>query len=83
MAEILRHSGFTSKQQETFYNKTLERLVYLMAQRLLLFYKPDEALGVHEETKWVKQLRKCEKALLFMERGKSCAPKFGETKPLT
>ena len=35
------YSGFNSRKQEIFYDKTLEKLFKLMTNRLLQHYKPE------------------------------------------
>jgi len=45
-------------------------------------YKPDEHYSLDLELKWVKQIRKIIKALVYMEKGKTTYPKFGESSAL-
>ena len=69
----------SSEMQEKFFTKTVEKCMSLMSQRLLMLYKPDES-AAFDELKWVKQLRKCIKAIQYMEKGKSTKI---ATEPLT
>lgn len=41
--ETVANSGFYTRKQEQFYDKSLERLVELLCQRLLYHYKPDDS----------------------------------------
>jgi hypothetical protein len=55
---------------QLYYEKTVARLVHLMTERLLNFYKPPTDESSFHELRWVKQLRKAVKALNFMEKAK-------------
>lgn len=71
MTEEQTFSGFATRQQESYYDKAIEKLICLLTERLLALYGGhDEGAFTHEaETKWVKQLRKLCKALQVMEKG--------------
>ena len=45
-------------------------------------YKPDEQFNLDREIRWAKQIRKIIKAIVFMEKGKTTYPKFGESPAL-
>jgi len=49
------YSGFATRQQETFYNKLIEKAFNLMTNRLMMFFKNEVP---QDELKWGKQMRK-------------------------
>ena len=57
------NSGFLSVQQETYYDKTVKKLIEVMAERLLQCQES-------HDIRWVKQLRKVVKATEYMECAK-------------
>ena len=77
------YSGFGTRQQESFYNKLLERTLQLLALKLVSVLKvTDETLltTTDEEReahgKWLAHIKKCFKAIYKMERTKYLEPKF-------
>lgn len=61
------YSGFATRQQETFYNKLIEKGFSLLCSRVVQFYKNEPCL---EEIKWCKQMRKVQKYLTVMDKNK-------------
>lgn len=76
-------SGFPSLQQETLYNKVIERTLQLLCLKIvnilkatddLHLFKEDDAKEAHE--KWLIHLKKCFKVIHKLEKSKSIEPKF-------
>lgn len=73
---------FTTKQQETFYDSAVQKLVSLLSQRLLQIYKPESDCVFEQEAKWAKHIRKLTKAILFMEQQSQLVNKIADVLPL-
>ncbi|CDW77450.1 UNKNOWN [Stylonychia lemnae] len=70
------YSGFTTRQQETFYNKLVEKLLDLMQTRLIKFFKGEQLV---DDARWAKQMKKIHKCLVVMDKSKYLIPKYSET----
>lgn len=74
------HSGFTTQQQEAFYNKLLEKAVGLLAGKLVEILLANAGLlsaQSERDLKFVKHLRKIYQYLSQMDKQKQMEPKFG------
>jgi len=69
------YSGFATRQQETFYNKVLEKSISMMATRLIAYLKGIQT----DELRWARQLRKLIKYSYAMDKNKFLPPKFSES----
>ena len=58
-------SGFPTRKQEFYYDKSIYHLIKLMTHRLLQLYKPSESedFSHEKEVKWVKAFRKIVKTV--------------------
>lgn len=45
------YSGFATRQQETFYNKLIEKTLSMLGTRLIYFYKNE---SIPDELKWCR-----------------------------
>lgn len=67
------YGGFATRNQETFYNKLIEKLVQLLSLKIVATYNgkllPDEKL-------WAKKVLKVHKSLAYMEQSKYLEPKM-------
>ena len=77
------YSGFGTRQQETFYNKMVEKSLYLLSKWLLQFFNNGEwahALMdlelVLDEREWAKKIKKIYKFMSVMDQQKHLPPKF-------
>ena len=67
------YSGFTTKQQETFYNTLLEKAVILIASKLAEILPPS-----NHDMKFLKHVRKIYKYLQQLDKQKQTMPKFSK-----
>ena len=51
------YSGFTTRQQETFYNKLLEKVLGIVISKLIEIYPLSES-GCFTDLKFAKNIRK-------------------------
>lgn len=68
------YSGFTTRQQETFYLKLIEKFITILSNKLikiLLLAEPDN--------KFNQYIRKIFKCVQQMDRNKHLEPHFSET----
>ena len=71
------YSGFGTRQQETFYNKLIEKSFSLLCERIMQFYRGEDAPV--NEMKFVKHIRKIVKYMAVLDRSKFMAPRLSET----
>lgn len=75
-------SGFATRQQETFYNKLLEKAVSLTVNKLIEMIRLNPGIfnpNLDVDLKFIKHIRKIYKYLEKMEIQKTQEPKFGES----
>jgi hypothetical protein len=77
------YSGFGTRQQETFYNKMIEKSLYLLSKWLLQFFNNGEWAStlmdlelVLDEREWAKKIKKIYKFMSVMDQQKHLPPKF-------
>ena len=78
------YPGFGTRQQETHYNRTIEKVLYLLADNIIYTHlggnasrsQPAESFN---EEKWFKRVRSLYGVLAEMEPYKYLKPKFSET----
>ena len=68
-------SGFSTTEQEVYYNKVVEKTFKLVIDRMLHIFKTREITDAHEK-RWAIKVRKGYKALLLMEKHKQTGPWF-------
>ena len=73
------YSGFATRQQETFYNKLIEKTLFLMGEKLIFFFALHGNEIGEDHSKFFKHIRKIHKYLANMDRQKYIAPKFSES----
>ena len=78
------YSGFGTRQQETFYNKMVEKSLHLLSKWLLQFFNNGEwgcisyvdLELVLDEREWAKKIKKIYKFMSVMDQQKHLPPKF-------
>lgn len=65
------YSGFATRNQETYYNKLVEKAMTLMNQKIVCTYK---GKLVPDEKAWAKKMMKLHKAMVYMEQNKYLEP---------
>ena len=66
------YSGFSTRQQESFYNKISLRAIEMLSDRLIAFIRSDP----FDEEAWYYDLRKIYKYMEILEGKKYLPPKF-------
>ena len=72
------YSGFTTRQQETFYNKLLQKALVIVITKFIEVCPLSEA-GVFTDIKFAKDVRKIYLYLVKMDKQKHLEPKFSES----
>ncbi len=77
------YSGFGTRQQETTYNRTVEKILYLLSDNILYTYLGGRSLlhtlETFNEERWFKKLRSLFIVLVEMEPYKYLKPKFSQS----
>lgn len=66
------YSGFSTRQQETFYNKITLRAMEMLSDRIIALLRAD----AFDEESWYHHLRKIFKYMEILETKKYLPPKF-------
>ena len=69
------YSGFATRQQETFYNKLIEKTLMLLCSKTLATFKGDGYNDWH----FVKHMQKMFKYMVTLDKNKYLSPKFSDT----
>ena len=75
------YSGFATRQQETFYNRLIEKALELMSDKLIMFFNTSlpHVANSEENKVFFNKIRKIQKCLAKMDKTKYLQPHFGET----
>jgi hypothetical protein len=67
------YSGFATRQQENFYDKLLEKVVFVLAEKILMFYQGSTQLLIQllielgDDRLFAKKIYKIYRAMTYLE----------------
>jgi hypothetical protein len=67
------YSGFATRQQENFYDKLLEKVVFVLAEKILMFYQGSNQLLIQllielgDDRLFAKKIYKIYRAMTYLE----------------